>query len=124
MDKELLFSVTRDDCEWQYMRSSGNGGQNVGKVNSKVRCIHRASGAVGVSQDTRDQGKNRVLAFRRMIETKEFKNWHKLEVSKKLGVEKQIEETVEQSLNTKNLIIEEKENGKWVPYKEEKLIAE
>lgn len=95
------------------MPSGGKGGQNVNKVNSKVRCIHRESGAVGVSQDTRDQGKNRVLAFRRMIATKEFETWHKLKVSKLIGEEKQIQEEVDHQMRPKNLKIEGKENGKW-----------
>ena len=54
-DKKLLFSVTRDDCNWQTFRSGGPGGQHQNKVESGVRCVHRASGAVGESRSERSQ---------------------------------------------------------------------
>lgn len=40
-EKVLLFSVTIKDCEVQTFRSGGKGGQNVNKVESGVRIIHR-----------------------------------------------------------------------------------
>ena len=111
--RETLFSITAADCDWNYSRSSGNGGQNVNKVNSKVRCTHRASGAVGMAQDTRDQHRNKVLAFKRMAETPEFKGWHKMETARRLGALQGIEERVEAALRPGNLRVEGKLNGKW-----------
>lgn len=111
--KKLLFSVGADDCRWEFSRSSGNGGQNVNKVNSKVRCIHRDSGAIGVAQDTRHQHQNKKIAFRRMAESKEFKAWHKIEVAKRIGAEIDIEEVVDNLMQNKNIRIEIKVDGLW-----------
>lgn len=114
MAKEILFKVTAADCDWDYSRSSGKGGQNVNKTNSKVRCTHRASGAVGVAQDTRYQKENKKLAFERMAHTPEFTKWHKLEVARRLGRLKNIEETVEQLMHPSNIEVHVMKDGKWV----------
>ena len=115
--KELLFRVTAEDCDWIYQRGSGNGGQKKNKTNSAVRCRHRASGASGFAEDTRSQAQNKSLAFRRMVETAEFKGWHKLESMRHLGQLVEIEEKVDREL--KNIKVECKdENGRWVDFKE------
>lgn len=116
--KEILFTVTAADCDWQYTRSSGKGGQNVNKVNSKVRCTHRASGAVGVAQDTRDQHQNKKLAFERMAKSKEFEKWHKVECARRLGKLRSIDETVDALMAPHNLQIEGKKDGRWTPIEE------
>ena len=98
--KTLLFSVSKDDCEWQTFRAGGKGGQNQNKVESGVRCIHKASGARGEARDSRDQLQNRRAAFRRMAETKEFKAWHKLQVAKRLGKDtRTIDEIVDELMS-------------------------
>lgn len=76
MAKELLFSVTEKDCKFTASRGSGRGGQKRNKTSTKVRCVHKESGAVGVSDDTRDQHKNKRIAFKRMSETQVFCEWH------------------------------------------------
>jgi protein subunit release factor A len=83
--KKKLFSVTANDCTWQYYRGSGDGGQKKQKTSSAARCIHEPSGAVGEAQDSRKQSENRKLAFKRMIETKTFQCWLQLEIDQKLG---------------------------------------
>ncbi len=117
-EDEVLFRVTAADCEWNYSRSSGNGGQNVNKVNSKVRCTHKASGAVGVAQDTRDQHRNKVLAFERMAKSPGFAKWHKRECARSLGKLRDIDEAVERLMRPENLVIEGKKDGKWTPIEE------
>lgn len=114
-EKRLLFSVTRKDCDWQYFRAGGKGGQNVNKVSSGVRCIHKESGATGRAVDTRDQFRNRQLAFTRMLETKEFRNWHKIEVARRLGklkteeqLEDEINDAVDAQMTPDKLLIEPK----------------
>lgn len=104
--KKLLFSVTKQDCDWQTFRSGGKGGQNQNKVESGVRCIHRASGARGEARDSRDQLRNRRAAFVRMTETKEYQAWWKLEVSRRLGWEAEIEKRVDALMADENLKIE------------------
>ena len=115
--RELLFSITASDCRFDYMRGTGPGGQKRNKTESKVRCTHIASGAVGESDETRSQIQNKSIAFRKMAETKTFKNWHKIETARRMGQLKSIEENVNEMLLSNNLKIEIKENGKWVEEK-------
>lgn len=70
--KELLLSVTLKDCDVQTKRGSGAGGQNRNKRDTAVRIVHRASGAVGESQEQRSQLQNKQAAFRRMAQTPVF----------------------------------------------------
>ncbi len=118
MTKELLFSVTAADCDWQYLRGTGPGGQKRNKTESKVRCVHRASGAVGESDLTRSQHENKRIAFRKMAESNEFKLWHKLETARRMGDQLTVEEKVDKAMNDANLRIEGKSDGRWVPIEE------
>lgn len=124
MAKELLFSVTANDCDWQFFCAGGPGGQHQNKTASACRCIHRASKAMG---ESREQRRNKIEAFKRMSQTKEFTMWMKME-SSRLMVSKEekarrealIEATVDQMMREENLKIEMKEpSGKWVKYFEE-----
>ena len=111
MSKALLFSVTANDCDFTVMRGTGPGGQKRNKTESKVRCVHRDSGASAYSDITRSQHENRRDAFVKMANTQKFKTWHRLETMRRLGIITQIEEKVEKDLqNTK---IEIRIDGKW-----------
>jgi protein subunit release factor B len=114
-EKEVLFTVTADDCDWNYIRGSGPGGQARNRTASKVRCVHRASGAVGISDETRSQHDNKRSAFRKMAETREFKAWHKLETARKMGTLIDINEQVDKQMRDVNLRVEGRVDGKWVP---------
>lgn len=103
---ELLFSITAKDCRWDYFRGSGKGGQKRNKTSSGVRCTHNASGAVGQSDDTRSQHKNKEIAFERMANTAQFKSWHKLECARLMGEESRLKESVEEMMMPWNLKIE------------------
>lgn len=109
--RKLLFSVTKSDCRWDYFRCPGAGGQKVNKTSSGCRCTHPPSGAVGQSCDERHQSLNRKLAFTRMAKTKEFKKWHRLEVSRVTGEADRIEREVERQM--RNISVEIKEDGIW-----------
>lgn len=56
------------DIEFQAMRSSGSGGQNVNKVNTAIRAIHKPSGIAVVAMDSRSQHQNKKLATERLMQ--------------------------------------------------------
>lgn len=115
MSEKLSIKVTHRDCEWSFSRASGNGGQGVNKSNSKVHCRHKASGAVGQSQETRSQGTNKGLAFMAMAKTPKFRSWAILEAGKRLGREAEIAKAVEDAMDPRNIRVEIKdEDGLWV----------
>ena len=116
MTSTLLFSVTANDCDFECSRGTGKGGQKRNKTSTKVRCVHRASGAAGISDDTRSQHQNKRIAFRRMAESKEFVAWHKMEIARRMGREKQAEEAVERAMAPRNLVVEGKVDGRWVRF--------
>lgn len=52
-----------EDLEWQFFRASSHGGQNVQKVSSAVRLIHKPTGIVVTCQTERYQEQNRKIAL-------------------------------------------------------------
>jgi protein subunit release factor B len=114
MTRKLLFSLTSKDFEVQTFCTGGNGGQHRNAKQNGVRIIHPASGARAEHRDGRDQGKNKEAAFLKIVETPEFKAWHKLEVAKRLGLVRQAEEAVENAMNPSNIKVEYKVEGGWV----------
>jgi len=114
-EKIPIISITAKDCNFDYFRGSGTGGQHRNKTSSAVRCTHVPSGAVGKSEDTRSQHQNKKLAFKRMAQTKLFQNWVRIQSLITLGKLKYIDDDIN---NEKNLLIEVKdENGNWRPQK-------
>lgn len=111
-EKKLLFSVRASDCEFIMTKGSGAGGQKRNKTSNACHCKHPLSGAHGYSEDTRSQLENKRIAFVRMAESREFKKWHKLEISKRMGIEKQIEEEVDRAM--RQIRVDKKnEKGLW-----------
>jgi protein subunit release factor B len=108
---ELAFSVSINDCEVQTFRAGGKGGQNQNKRDTGVRIIHHESGARGEARDERSQLQNKRLAFKRMVDSREFQ----LYIQKRVGREDHLKAEVERSLmNPRNLRVEKRVNGVWV----------
>lgn len=70
--------INPQDLEWQFYRASSHGGQNVQKVSTAVRLIHRPSGVVVTCEEERFQEQNRQLA----IELLRAKLWEQEELKK------------------------------------------
>jgi hypothetical protein len=115
MERTLVFSVTREDCDWQVFRAGGKGGQNQNKTSSGVRCIHRASGARGEARDTRSQEQNRRLAFARMAADPRFETWRRLEFARRVGIAAAIDAEVAAAMSPEHLRVEVKHEGRWMP---------
>lgn len=116
MKKEILFTLTKKDFIVQTYKGSGPGGQHRNKTETGVRIIHPVSGARTENCDCKSQQQNKEKAFRKLVESKEFKSWHKLEVAKRLGTLADIEQQVDDEMKPENLKIEVMENGLWLPY--------
>lgn len=106
-EKTLLFSLTHKDFVMQTFRAGGKGGGNQNARSTAVRIIHPASGARGEARDSRHQHENKKSAFERLVASQEFKMWHQTECARLMAVHSNINETVDEMMQEKYLLIEE-----------------
>jgi ribosome-associated protein len=71
-DRDLLL-----ECEVMTFRSSGKGGQNVNKVETGVRIVHRPTGIVVTSQTERSQYRNKMECLQKLRARVEKLNYRK-----------------------------------------------
>jgi protein subunit release factor B len=64
----VLLGVREEDIEEVFTRSGGHGGQNVNKTSTCVMLTHRPTGLQVKCQTTRQQGKNRELAWQMLLD--------------------------------------------------------
>ena len=60
--------VREAEIEESFVRSGGHGGQNVNKVSTCVMLVHRPTGVSVKCQETRQQGLNRFIARRLLLD--------------------------------------------------------
>jgi len=60
--------VREADLEESFVRSGGHGGQNVNKTSTCVMLLHRPTGTQVKCQSTRQQGLNRFIARRLLLD--------------------------------------------------------
>jgi protein subunit release factor B len=65
--------VREAEIEESFVRSGGHGGQNVNKVSTCVMLLHRPTGVSVKCQETRQQGMNRFIARRLLLDKIEEK---------------------------------------------------
>jgi protein subunit release factor B len=64
----IALGISEADIEESFVRSGGHGGQNVNKTATCVMLLHRPSGIQVKCQATRQQGLNRFLARRLLLD--------------------------------------------------------
>lgn len=87
VNEEVDVEVDEKELEFSAMRSGGPGGQNVNKVASKVRIVHKPTGIAVESSAHRTQHQNRETAMKmlkaKLYEIEEAK--HKAEMANEKG---------------------------------------
>ena len=85
--KDRDIEIKDEEIEWQFFRSGGHGGQNVNKVSTAVRLIHKPSGLSVTCQKERSQLQNREIALQllrgKLWEIEEKKRENNIDTYKK-----------------------------------------
>ena len=114
MSKTFLFSVGKNDFKVQTFTSGGPGGQHQNRVETGVRIIHLASGAVGESRSDKSQHRNKKLALHHLAATATFQAWVRVKAAE-MRTGKTIEQIVEKAMAPENIKVEvHDEKGRWV----------
>lgn len=73
VQRMAALNVREADIEESFVRSGGHGGQNVNKTSTCVMLLHRPTGLQVKCQETRQQGLNRFIARRLLLDKIEQK---------------------------------------------------
>ena len=112
------FDINPNDLQIEFFRSSGPGGQNVNKVETAVRIVHKPTGVVVSSQTERSQSANKEQALS-ILRSKLYEAQKEMEESKLTGLRREQIGSAERSekIRTYNFpqdrITDHRINKKW-----------
>lgn len=99
--------VREADIEESFVRSGGHGGQNVNKTSTCVMLVHRPTGVQVKCQETRQQGLNRFIARKLLLDKIEAARDAKLRAERE-RIEKLRRQKRKRSQGAKNRILADK----------------
>jgi protein subunit release factor B len=124
-ERQLLFSVTLDDCTLQHFRAGGNGGQHQNVTDSGTRIIHLPSGARGESREERSQLANKRAAWKRLVAHPAFVFWVHQESRRLEGFESAETRTDRMMADHAQLRTEVKgPDGRWVEVEHDAVLGD
>ena len=114
MKREFLFSINKKDLKIDYFSGKGAGGQHRNRHKNCVRLYHKDSKTRVTGQSNKERRSNVKEALSNLVKHPNFKFWLNIRVYESDKQKKTVDELVDEMMNSFNIKVETKENGRWV----------